>query len=148
MTTLSPITFSPENEAKAREWLANRGGIAVWRNVNMSSQSLGSETFTPALTDGAPTPAPSWQARLSHVVTDPSAVMVEGKREVARVKVCRSKYGPPADPVSRGRAKLDKALAAAGADAWWEFSYENWDGFGPWLEAVVYVPAGRRPLSV
>ncbi len=144
----SEIIFSPENESKARDWLTNRGGIAVWKNVNLSSQSLGSETLTPALTDGVPTNAPSWQVRLSHIVTNPGEVFIEGKREVARVKVMRSKYGPPCHPIARGRVGVEKAMEKAGDGAFWKFSYDNSDGFSAWIEAVIFVPSDRRALSL
>lgn len=140
------IRFSPENESKAIAWLQSRGGIAVWRNVNMSSQSLGSESYTPALTDGQPTGKPSWQFAFDRIIIDPAEVLIEGKREVARVRVMRGKYGPPADPIARGRQGLDKAMSAAGPDAWWEFDYSNPDLNGVWCHAVIYVPDNPRAL--
>lgn len=144
----SPIVFSPENESKAIAWLTTRGGIAVWRNVNMSSQSLGSETLTPAQTDGQPTGKPSWQVTLDRIVTDPSQVRIEGKREVSRCKVIRSKYGPPCDPIAKGRIGVDRAMEKAGENAWYEFDYANANYGSAWIEAVIYVPSDSRPLAM
>ena len=145
----SKITFGPENEAKAAAWLATRGGIAVWRNVNLSSHAIGSETYTPANAEtGEPTGKPSWQVSFDRIVPDPAEVQVEEFAEVARCKVVRGKYGPPCDPIARGRVKLDALLEQAGEGAWGKFDYSNMNYGSPWCEAVVMKRVGLRPLNM
>ena len=52
---------SLENARLFADWIANRGGVAVWRSVNLSNP--GASWSTPALTvEGEPTPKPTWQA--------------------------------------------------------------------------------------
>lgn len=142
------ITFAPENAAKASDWLANRGGIAVWQNKDLGSASIGSETYTPAITDGKETPAPHWRNGNSPVciVTDPAAVFVESRKEVARVKIRR---GPPyLGGVNRAdRGKLDAALEAAGPGAGWTPDYSAMQYGSAWFVAVITIPDGRRPLN-
>lgn len=146
---VSPIVFSPENEAKAVEWLKSRGGIAVWTNRDLGSPSLGSETLTPALqTDGSPTVSPNWRNGNTpdRIVTDPACVIVQTYREVARVKIRR---GPPCyGCVNRAdRAKLDRALEAAGTGASWVADYSAMEYGSAWFQAVISVPDVTRPLA-
>ena len=147
---VSPIVFSPENEAKAIEWLKTRGGIAVWSNKDLGSANLGSQSFTPALTaDGKPMNSPHWQCGNSgpdRIVTNPAEVIVQTYREVSRVKIRR---GPPyLGCVNRAdRARLDKALAAAGPDSAWSADYSGMQYGSAWFDAVIAVPDVTRPLA-
>jgi len=57
------------------DWIANRGGVAVWQNIDL--RSAGSKSFTPArTTTGEPTTRPGWQfaAEPLEIITDPSGV--------------------------------------------------------------------------
>lgn len=75
-----------ENASKMLDWIEHRGGIAVWRSVNLSNP--GASWSTPALTDGKPTPKPTWQAASEpELVTDASNVEVCEDREVKRFRV-------------------------------------------------------------
>lgn len=52
---------SKENAPKFWEWLQKRGGIAVWKSINLGN--AGASWSTPALTeDGKPYEKPTWQA--------------------------------------------------------------------------------------
>lgn len=147
---VSPITFSPENEAKAVQWLKTRGGIAVWSCKDLGSASLGDQTFTPFLTEnGNHTTSPNWRCgngAPDRVVTDPACVIVQTYREVSRVKIRR---GPPCyGCVNRAdRAKLDRALDAAGDGAGWVADYSAMEYGSAWFEAVISVPDSVRPLA-
>lgn len=141
------IVFSPENESKAIAWLRTRGGIAVWSNKDLGSPDLGSQSFTPALTeDGKPYPSPNWRCGTSgpdRIVTDVTQVIVQTYREVARVKIRRGL--PYLGCVHRAdRDRLDKALAAAGPAAGWNADYSRMAYGSPWFEAVISVPAETR----
>ena len=141
--------ITPQATPQIRDWLATRGGVAVWRNCNLSSHSIGSEAFTPAtLEDGsAPTP-PGWQYGREYVlVTDAAAFVVQTWRETERVKVMPSKYGPPCDPIRRGRDRLDAALARAGEGASWRWVRDFYQFGSGWRQVIVEAPAESVPLS-
>lgn len=147
-TAMHQITFSPENESKAREWLASRGGIAVWVNADLSSSDVGSQTYTPALTlEGAPMGSPHWRftGKPAFVVTDPALVSIETRKEVARIKI--RKGAPCYGGVNRlDRPKLDHAMQAEGAN--WIADYSGMKHGSAWFVAVVSVPDSVRPLSL
>lgn len=146
---MKPIILeSPEHAPKLAEWLATRGGIAVWRCCDLGSHRIGQETFTPAThPDGSPATSPHWSNGNSpdRIVTDPALVFVRSWSEVARVKI---RQGPPmCGGVHRAdRAKLDKALADAGEGAGWVPDYERAYG-SPWFTAIIQIPSAPVPLS-
>ena len=147
---MKKYTVTTEAAPKLQAWLATRKGVLVWRNQNMSSQSLGSEVFTPAThADGALCTSPGWQygSTPEAVVTDPSAFVVTRWRKVTRVKVMASKYGPPCDPISRGRKQLDDAMAEAGPGANWRWDPNFYQYGSAWRQAIVEVPDSTIPLA-
>lgn len=147
---VSPIVFSPENEAKAIEWLKTRGGIAVWSNKDLGSPNLGQTAHTPAThADGSPATSPHWtygNGAPDRIVTNPAEVIVQTYREVAHVKIRR---GPPyLGCVHRAdRARLDRALESAGPDAAWTADYSTCKYGSPWFDAVITVPDQTRALA-
>lgn len=146
---MSSHITSPDNAPKLLDWFANRGGVAVWRNCNMSSQSLGQEVFTPATqADGSAIKPPGWQyeSKPKAIVQDPAVFTVQTWREVCRIKVIPSRYGPPADPIARGRKKLDAAMAKAGKDAEWRWDPDGYTWGSPWHQVIVEVPDTTIPL--
>lgn len=147
---MKQIQFNQADASKALDWLNNRGGIAVWTNCNMSSQSLGGESYTPALTaDGKPTLSPGWQFgnKPSRIVTDPTEVCVVEYAVHSRVKTIPSKYGPPCDPIKRGRNKVDAALEQAGEGSYWQFDWNSRNYGSAWTDAVIYKRVGFSPLT-
>lgn len=76
-----------QNAEKFVDWILHRGGIAVWQSVNLSNP--GASWSTPALTDGRPTPQPTWQAdsEPAAVHTDPAKILVRREKEVRRFRV-------------------------------------------------------------
>lgn len=79
---------TPETAARFADWLATRGGIAVWRSADLSNPSQ--SWSTPALTpDGAPTPKLSWkmQSAPERIITDINLIRVSVWREVKRMHV-------------------------------------------------------------
>jgi len=142
--------ITPEQAPQILEWLATRGGVAVWQNCNLSSHAIGSLAFTPAThDDGRPATAPSWQYGQTPVavVTDPAAFVVQTWRETERVKVMASKYGPPCDPIARGRTKLDAALDRAGQGATWRWDRGYYVYGSGWRQVIVEAPANEIPLT-
>lgn len=125
------------------DWMLHRGGIAVWRSVNLSNPS--GQWTTPATTDGAPTRRPTWEAdqKPARVIDDPNDVEVMVPREVRRfhVGVRRGTSNPYMLKLTDGSTRrLRAAVAKAGDGAWYEFDYYT-------QEAVIFVPAGHsKPL--
>ena len=142
-TTKSPVTINPEIESKLAAWLQTRGGVAVWSNKDIGSSALGSQYFTPA--DVAIAPHWNCGSKPDFIVNDAAQFSVQTDKDVARVKVRR---GPPyLGCIARAdRAKLDRALAAAGDGAWWRPDYSNLGGGSAWFEAVISVPDTVRPM--
>jgi hypothetical protein len=55
-------SVTPENAPRFSEWLKSRGGVAIWRSVDLSDP--GASVSTPALTpEGTPTPEASLEVR-------------------------------------------------------------------------------------
>lgn len=74
--------------AKFEDWIANRGGVQVWDNVNLSTPGKG-PMFTPANdVDGTPTVKPSWSVARGEVVTSIHRfAFVKAWKEVKRFHV-------------------------------------------------------------
>lgn len=88
MTTERIDVTVPGVREKFAGWVAQRGGVAVWENANLSTPDAG-EQFTPAVTDGAPTPQPHWSVKpIPEIVTDLARFrFVKSFREVGRRKI-------------------------------------------------------------
>lgn len=147
---MKAITIEPENESKVANWLKNRGGIAVWKNCDLGSPSIGCESYTPAThEDGKMATSPHWQYGNTpdRVITDPADVLVQVRKEVSRVKIRR---GPPyLGGVNRAdRPRLDAALEKAGEGAAWQEDWSNMKYGSAWFEAVITVVESSRPLNM
>ena len=133
---------TPENAPKMREWIASRGGVAVWPSVNLSNP--GASWSTPALTaEGSPTTKPTWQAdtKPAFVVTSEADIGVETMREVRRFHVAtRHGRSNPVKLTDASNRKLDAALTKAGKGSSYVFDYST-------QEAVILVPETTVPLS-
>ena len=133
----------PENASKMKEWIANRGGVAIWPSVNLSNP--GASWSSPALTeDGKPYPKPTWQAADTpeRVITDPSEIVVTVPKEVKRFRVAL-RLGSQGLSVKLTDASSERVRAAvrkAGEKAWYQFDYAS-------REAVIYVPDKEIPLD-
>ena len=104
-----------ENAAQFRDWLANRGGIAVWPSLDL--RNAGASCSTPALTrTGEPTTRPGWSyaSKPSRVVTDPSQVGVytEALFKAVRVSLRRGRNGFDLKLTDASQRKVDALLAA------------------------------------
>lgn len=126
------------------EWLRNRGGIAIWRSVNLSNP--GASWSTPALTDDNPPKPyskPTWQSsdQPSRIITDPTEVEVYVAAEVKRfhVAVRRSSSGMMLKVSDGGSRRIRSAVAKAGDGAYHVFDYET-------QEAVIMKPVSTVPL--
>lgn len=137
------LQIRPEQAARFREWLRDRGGIAVWRSANLANP--GASWSTPALQpDGTPTPRPTWEAedRPSRIITDPAEVEVVEPKEVKRfyVAVRRGSQGLSLKLTDGASRKVRAAVEKAGPEAWYSFDYFT-------QEAVILVPGTVGPLE-
>lgn len=138
---------SPENARQFWDWLKTRGGLAIWRSINLSNPGA---SWTAPLKDkkGEVKSKPTWQAgnEPERIITDPAEVEVVREKEVRRFHVAVRRTGPwgmtfkCTDASSRKvRAACDKAAEKYG-EAWYRFDYGT-------QEAVILVPDGRDPLA-
>ena len=132
-----------EHAPKFLEWIASRGGVAVWPSVDLSDPGV--SMSSPALTpEGKPTPKPHWKlaAEPSRVITSASEIDVVTWKEVKRfhVGVRRGSQGMSIELTDGATRKLRAAVAKAGEGATYRFDYEE-------QAAVILVPSEVVPLD-
>jgi hypothetical protein len=133
---------SPENAAKFWDWIQNRGGVAIWRSVNLSNP--GASWSTPARTiDNQLTPRPTWQAENhpSRVITDAADIEVSIDKEVKRfhVAIRRGSQGLSFKCTDASSRRIEREVAKAGEGAYHTFDYLT-------QEAVIMKPEKTVPL--
>jgi hypothetical protein len=142
-----PFEVPPEDAAKIAEWLATRGGLAIWRSVNLSN--AGATWGTPLnRADGTPTPAPSWECEKtpSRVITSEDDIHVVTRKEVKRFRVrIRTSTNGLMTKLQRSSAShLETVLASVskktGLEPAYHFDYDT-------QEAVITVPCDKVPLA-
>ena len=133
---------APENAQKFMAWLQTRGGLAIWRSVNLSNPGA-SWTSPVNAPDGTPVKKPCWEAEEtpSRIITDPAEVEVVVEKEVKRfhVAVRRGANGFMLKCTDASSKKIRRAEEKAGPLAWHRFDYET-------QEAVIFVPDRTVPL--
>ncbi len=132
-----------ENAALFKDWLANRGGIAVWPSVNLANPDA--SWSTPALTtEGQPSqrPTPEAAASPSRIITDINDVAVAVDREVKRFRVAVrvGAQGFMMKCTDASTRRIRKEVLRAGDGAYYEFDYGT-------QEAVIYAPERTVPLA-
>lgn len=113
-----------DNARQIWQWFQERGGIAVWKSLDMSSPG---RSWTTPLRDaeGNPMPRQDWRMEEtpSLTITDPAEVTVDVPKEVKRFRVA-VKMGAQglllkcSDASSR---RIRRECAKAGEDSWYEF---------------------------
>lgn len=123
-----------QNASQILDWLKTRGGLALWKSVDLSDPA---KHWTTPLNDasGKPATKPTWQAANEpyRVITDPSEVLVDTPVEITRFRI-HTRMGAQGLRVKltdHSSAKLRAALERAGTGSWYEFDYET-------QEAVIY----------
>lgn len=137
MKSVAKHECAPEHAARMLDWIANRGGVAVWQSINVAN--LGASWSTPAtLADGQPATKPTWQVADApeRIITDARDIEVVTRREVKRFHV-----GVFALKLTDGATrKVRAAVEKAGEGASYEFDYST-------QEAVITVPGEHVLLS-
>lgn len=121
-------------------WCKDRGGIKVWKNVNLSDPGAG-DTYSPVRDfEGKDYPQPHWSVRFDRIITDVNAFrFVKELKEVKRFRVAIRQSGNGlmmkcTDASSaRIRREMTKASEKYGEDCCREFDYET-------QECVILVP--------
>lgn len=140
------ITCVPGNAERFAQWLKDRGGISLWKSLNLSNP--GASWCTPALTEeGTDYPKPNWQTESAPALTvcDPDFVGVEIPQEFKRVKISLQQQGLMKIVLTDASTrKVTKALEEAGDGSFYTFEDDVaviWKvvgtvGLMEWLEAV------------
>jgi hypothetical protein len=133
------VVLVPGVMGEFEEWIAKRGGVAVWENRNLSNPNAG-PMFTPANDKaGKPTGAPHWAFGLLEVCQSIEDFrFVKELKEVRRFRVAiRRCEGLMLKLTDHSTDKLHKALdkikEETGQEACYRFDYGT-------QEAVIEVP--------
>lgn len=125
------------NAAQIAEWIKTRGGVLVWKSIDLGDP--GASVTTPANNaDGSPATKPGWKYanEPARKVTDPAEVDVYTAKEVKRFRVCLKQAEVFRLVLTDGSTnRVRKAVAKAQekhGTAWYAFDYET-------QEAVILV---------
>jgi hypothetical protein len=142
-TRLEKHTVAPENAAKFKEWIASRGGVAVWRSADLSDPAL--SMSSPALDrEGNPTAKPHWKLENTpyRVITNPDDIEVITGKEVKRfhIGVRMGSQGLSLKVTDGSTRRIHAAVSKAGDGAWYEFDFDT-------QEAIIFAPGAGVILS-
>jgi hypothetical protein len=110
---------------KFEAWIKDRGGVKVWRNINLSNPGAG-PIFTPAYEETqvdmdsfganmrAPYPKPSWRVDNGEVITDITRFrFAKGFKEFKRIRVALERGSGYNYRLTDGsQRKVDRAMQA------------------------------------
>lgn len=131
---------SPGNARRIWDWLQTRGGVAVWRSINLSNP--GASWTCPLLDpDGRIKPKPTWEAadHPERVITDPDEIEISVDKEVKRfhIGIRMGRQGTMLKVTDGGTRRIRAAVAKAGEGAYYMFDYDT-------QEAVIMAPTGKN----
>lgn len=120
------LVMAVGSREKFEDWIANRGGVQVWKNVNLSDPGRG-HVFTPAMTHDRPTEKPHWAYERGEVVRDISRfVFVIRWTEIKRFRVAvrMGSQGTMLKLTDASTRKVNKT-ADSNPGAYYRFDYET-----------------------
>ena len=122
-----------ENVVKFADWIKNRGGVAIWKSVDLSDPAF---SMSSPATDknGKPFTKPHWKCvDVPEVVTDPKEIEVYQRQEFKRfhVAIRPGAQGFKLKLTDASSRSLERFLAQAGEGSSYEFDYGM-------QEAIVY----------
>lgn len=127
-----------QNAEAIWRWLNTRGGLALWKSINLSNPGA-SWTGPLNAEDGTPKTKPTWQAEdtPSRIITDPDEVVVSEDAEVKRfhVGVRMGGQGFMLKVTDGGSRRIRREVSKAGENAYYVFDYDT-------QEAVIMAPKG------
>ena len=137
--SMKPHGIKAENAAQILAWIRTRGGVAVWHSTSRSCPSL---SWSCPLNDehgqrkGKPYAAAEKEPR--RIITSTDDVIVHTDVEVKRfpIEVQPGKQGSFINLTDESRVLIEKAVAAAGADAYHLFDQTT-------HAAVILAPNGN-----
>jgi len=132
-------------------WIKNRGGIAIWRSVNLSNP--GASWTTPATIrkgdctgqegdDIVPYPKPSWQteSKPSNIIDSVEDIDVSYDVEVKRFRIGLRRSGVGFKVTDAGTRRIRKEVEKAGKGSFYRFDYDS-------REAVIFRQDRIVPLT-
>lgn len=131
-----PHRVDAENAEKFWDWIKTRGGLAIWRSVDLSDPGA---SCTCPLNDkeGHRNMKPHWKYddHPERIITDPSEVLVETYKEVRRFRIAvrPGSQGMSLKLTDHSSEKVREACRKAGKDSTYVFDYGS-------QEAVILVP--------
>ncbi len=127
---------------KILDWLKNRGGIAIWKSINLSNPTGG--WTAPYLDDkGEVKGKPTWEAdSLARIITDPAEVWVMVPKEVKRfhIAIRHSDQGMSFKLAEGASRRVREVVAKEGIGAWYAFDYMA-------QEAVIFVAEKEQRIT-
>ncbi len=125
---IEPYEIDSANAEKVKNWVAERGGLAVWGCLDLGN--CGKQFMTPALDDeGKPYPKPHWSATNEPrmVITDLEKIMVATMEHFKTIRIALQRgSGLRIDLTKPSSVRLEKTLDAAGPGS--DYFFEGWDG--------------------
>ena len=143
-----PYVCQDEDAGKIHGCLLHRGGIFIWRSVNLSNP--GASWTSPARdSDGKPITKPNWQCGdvPQRHIENLAEVMVSTAKEVKRFHVATRMGGNGMSiKVTDGgtrkiRAEIAKARQRTGKTAWYRFDYYDYEN------CKIFIDDTTVPLS-
>jgi len=138
-----PQIISAEVAAQIAEWIANRGGAAIWESIDLSDP--GFSLMTPVRTaEGEPALKPHWEVANSpaRIITNAADIVVSTDEEVKpfRVAIRPGSNGMSLKVSDGGSRRIRSALAKAGEGAYHQFDYIT-------QEVLILKPSKLTPLT-
>ena len=133
-----------EDAPKIWDWIHNRGGIAIWKSINLSN--WGASWTTPCMneTRDSMTEKPNWQCSNvpDRIIVDPTEIIVSRDKEVKRfhVGVRVSGNGLMLKVTDGGTRRIRNAVAKAGEGAYHVFDYMT-------QEAIIMAPNEQMSMA-
>ena len=142
MNNEEPYICLEEDAARIGGWIRERGGIAIWDSLDLSTP--GRAWTTPLnQADGTPSPRPhsSAAAEPSRVIRSMDEVMVsrDVERKRFHVAVRRGSQGLPLKCPDASLRRIREEVAKAGEGAWYRFNYAT-------QECIIMRPTVQIPL--
>lgn len=138
---MEKLYTTEENAAKFWLWLTERGGIAVWNSLDLSSPDKSWSSPAHDVT-GKVYNRPSWRTSETpnRIVTDPEDVVVCFDRVVTQFRVTVEHYGLSIRCSASSSRRIRQECEKAGEGAYYKFDYEL-------QECLIYAPDRMMKLT-